>query len=509
MNILDAIRDRKVFGQHFKAGTWDAWLVFLAALFALPMKDEQLELYRKHTGRNTPPTEPFREAWLCIGRRGGKSFVLATIAVFLATFKDWRRFLGPGECGTVMVIAADRKQARVIMRYAIGLLNAVPMLDRQVEGVTRESISLRNRIVIEIHAASFRSTRGYSIVAALLDEIAYWPTDEHSAEPDVEVINAIKPAMATIPGSMLLCASSPHAKRGALWSAYRRHFGQDGDRVLVWQAGTRDMNPGVPEDFIAAHVAEDAARARAEYFAEFRTDVEGFVSLDVVEACVGTYHELGPHSGVIYKAFLDPSGGSKDSMTMAIAHKTEKPEEQIVIDLIREARPPFSPAAVIDEYAALCKYYRVTKVFGDRYAGEFVKEPFRKHSIDYEIAKLPKSDLYRDMLPLLNSGAILLPKHDRLVNQIVGLERRVSRAGKDSIDHAPHGHDDLANCVAGAADATRKPGYNLNALCDIDDDRPPSPPGWKLAGFKSEAEAEAYKTRYRAQHGPTSQFPWG
>ena len=91
------------------------------------------------------------------------------------------------------------------------------------------SIRLRNRINIEIHTASYRSTRGYTIVAALLDEIAIWETDETSAEPDVEVINAIKPVMLTVPGSMLLCASSPHARRGALWEAYRKHFGQDGD----------------------------------------------------------------------------------------------------------------------------------------------------------------------------------------------------------------------------------------------------------------------------------------
>jgi hypothetical protein len=32
------------------------------------------------------------------------------------------------------------------MRYALGLLKAVPMLARQVENVTRESIALRNRI---------------------------------------------------------------------------------------------------------------------------------------------------------------------------------------------------------------------------------------------------------------------------------------------------------------------------------------------------------------------------
>jgi hypothetical protein len=164
------------------------------------------------------------------------------IAVFLAAFKDWRPYLGPGEVGTIMIVAADRKQARVIMRNCVGLLNAVPMLKKQVESVTRESISLRNRVTIEIHAASFRSTRGYSIVAALLDEISFWPTDENSAEPDLEIVNAIRPAMATIPGSMLLAASSPHARRGCLWEAHRRHFGDDGDPILVWQAATRDMN---------------------------------------------------------------------------------------------------------------------------------------------------------------------------------------------------------------------------------------------------------------------------
>ena len=46
----------------------------------------------------------------------------------------------------------------------------------------------------------------------------------------------------------------------------------------------------------------------------------------------------------------------------------------------------------------------------------------------------------------------MLPKSERLVNQLCGLERRVSRAGKDSIDHGPGGHDDLANSVAGVAD---------------------------------------------------------
>jgi hypothetical protein len=69
-------------------------------------------------------------------------------------------------------------------------------------------------------------------------------------------------------------------------------------------------------------------------------------------------------------------------------------------------------------------------------------------------------------LALLNSGRVVLPKHEKLVHQLVGLERRTSRGGRDSIDHAPGGHDDLANSVAGLADViiSGRGGYNLDAL---------------------------------------------
>jgi hypothetical protein len=262
------------------------------------------------------------EAWLVCGRRAGKSFILACIAIFIACFRDWRPHLGPGESGTVMIIAADRRQARVIMRYCLGLLKSVPMLKQLIVSETRESIALRNRVAIEVHTASFRSTRGYTIIAALLDEVAYWPTDEASSEPDIEVINAVRPGMATIADAMLLCASSPHARKGALWSAYAKHYAKDGDPILVWQAPTRDMNSTVPQSHIDAHLADDAARASSEYLAMFRSDLEAFVSREVVEACVGDFYELSPVAGRSYYGFVDPAGGSGgDAFALAISHR--------------------------------------------------------------------------------------------------------------------------------------------------------------------------------------------
>ena len=194
ITILDAIED--VFPAWFKdRETWQPWFTFLRALFALPMSESELALYRQCTGRKEPPSHPVQEAWLVIGRRGGKSFTLALIAVFLACFHEYREHLNKGERGTVMVIAQDRRQARVIMRFIRALLQ-VPMLARMAEREVAEGFDLNNQITIEIHVASFRSTRGYTLVAGLLDEVAFWPS-EGAAEPDYEVINALRPGMAT------------------------------------------------------------------------------------------------------------------------------------------------------------------------------------------------------------------------------------------------------------------------------------------------------------------------
>ncbi len=126
-SILDAMDDPALFAPHFKGDTWHHWRAFLAALHGLPMDDDALALYRHHTGRQDAPTAAFSEAALIVGRRGGKSRVLALLAVWAACFRDYTPFLAPGEVATVAVVAADRRQARTIMRYVSGLMNAVPM----------------------------------------------------------------------------------------------------------------------------------------------------------------------------------------------------------------------------------------------------------------------------------------------------------------------------------------------------------------------------------------------
>lgn len=453
VTLLEALADPRIFpGTPLMAASWRAWRVFLHAVFARPCDDEDLAVYRACTGRAHLPAAPVEEAWVIVGRRGGKSRTMAHVVVWCAAFVDVRRYLAPGERGVFMIIAADRKQATRLLNYCRGLLQASPVLRRLVATERADTIELTTGVDIEVTTCSSVSVRSATVVGAVCDEIAFWPADD-AADPDREVLAALRPAMSTIPHAPLIAISSPYARRGELWRAYREHFGQEGDPVLVWQAPTDVMHPGNPklQRDAAKMAAADPARAAAEYGAVFRSDVEALVSPEVLDACTAPgRHERPPlpasvTSPVTYRAAVDPSGGSADSFTLAIAH-AEGP--RAVLDLVREVRPPFSPDATVEAFAAILRPYGVTTVVGDRYAGLWPRERFAAHGITYQVADTPKSEVYLALLPLLNSGRVELLDVPRLRAQLGTLERRTARGGRDTVDHGPGAHDDVANAAA-------------------------------------------------------------
>jgi hypothetical protein len=138
------------------------------------------------------------------------------------------------------------------------------MLEALIADETKEASELTNGLTIEIHTASFRTLRGYTCIGAVGDEIAFWPSED-SANPDTEILAALRPAMATVPDALLLVISSPYARRGELWAAYEKHFGRGDSDVLVWQADTLTMTPTVPASVIARAYEDDEAIAGAEY----------------------------------------------------------------------------------------------------------------------------------------------------------------------------------------------------------------------------------------------------
>jgi hypothetical protein len=446
ISLRKALTDKKLLGNILVGDSWLPWRILLVAAMGEALTDEERTIFTALTGRAKEPLQRVEELVAVVGRRGGKSRAMAILAAYVGGL--CKHDLVRGETGIVLLIAPDQRQAKIALDYCAAAFEQ-SQLKQLIANRNADTLELTNGISIEVRSASFRRLRGPTYIAVIADEAAFWYSDEFSANTDVEILNAVRPGLATSQGPLII-ASSPYAKRGVLFDTHRRDYGPDGDPlILVAQGTSRDFNSTLPQSVVDRALERDHAAASAEYLAQFRSDIDTFVAYEVVRACVGGHHEMPALDQYRYYGFVDPSGGSADSMTMAIAHKEG---DKVVVDVVREVRPPFSPETVIDDFAIALKPYRIRTITGDRYGGEFPRELFRKRGIQYRCAEKTKSDLYRDLLPRLNSGQIVLPKSDRLVSQLCGLERKTARSGKDSIDHGPGGRDDVANSVAGACD---------------------------------------------------------
>ena len=119
-------------------------------------------------------------------------------------------------------------------------------------------------------------------------------------------------------------------------------------------------------------------------------------------------------------------------MTLSIAHMER---EIVMLDVVREVRPPFSPESVVASFAATLKPYRITTIRGDRYAGEWPREQFRKLDIGYDPSERNRSEICGELLPLINSRRVDLLDDKRTIAQLVQLERRTSRIGRGAISY--------------------------------------------------------------------------
>lgn len=448
MNIIEAISDRNLFGglSTFRdLSTWRAWLTFVSAFYGLPLSADEVERFKKHTGRSyySPPPGGWREAACIVGRQSGKSRVAALVAGYEAALAE--READGTELFALMVSQDHRASMRTILRYACAPFEVAPMLAATVTAKTADTLTLDSGMVLAAYPCRPAAVRGLRAKVAVLDELAFYIAAEGNPI-DREMLRAVRPCLATT-GGKLLVLSSPYGATGALWDLHRKHHGRDDSSVLVWQASASDMNPTLPADYLARMAEDDPEAYRSEVLGEFRSgtsqlfDAEALDAVVVPERC-----ELPRVAGIVYSAFVDPSGGRSDAFTIAIGHALDG---RAVVDVVRAWRPPLNPTGTVAETSALLKSYGVGDVVGDRYAGEWPREAFRARGVSYTVAEKPKSDLYLELLAAVNSGRVELPDMPDLLRELRGLERRRGSSGRDRVDHRPGAHDDLANAVAG------------------------------------------------------------
>jgi hypothetical protein len=446
--------------------------VALKAAYALPLTDAELQTFRQIAGDRVPPKKRVREVWVIAGRRGNKSEMSAADGIYSALFVKHK--LSRGEVGMVLVIAGSRDQAKVVFNYAKGILEASPVLRKEIANVTAYEITFRNGIVFSVHSSSFRTVRGRTLVAVIFDEIAFF-RDETSAYPDTELYRAVLPALATTNG-ILIGISSPYRKFGILYQKFRDHYGKDSDDILVVQGPTKLFNPTLDDAVIEAQREADPTAATSEWDAEFRTDIATYLDDASIDAAIEYARPLEiPPAGrdTFYKAFTDASGGvGHDSYTLAIGHRELGNEGRYVIDVVRGSRSGVAkdPQKITEEYAVLLRDYHTTEVTGDYYSAGWVENAWQKCGIRYIKSALSKSDIYLECIPLFTRGLVRLPEHPKLIRELRLLERHTHRSGRDSVDHGRSGSDDYANAVAGVLrELSNHLGYDVRNFLERDE----------------------------------------
>jgi hypothetical protein len=240
VTYAEACRDPNLFGPWFEGDSWATWRVVDKAIFGEPLADDELATFTELTGCAQPPTAPAKEVWLAFGRRAAKDVKAGSLVTYLATIGaelyGTRARLNRGERGVVQLLAVDREQADVCMNYVKAFFEQPLFKAMLRKPPTATSIELTNDIVIEITTNDRRRVRGRTVIACVLDEVAHWRA-EATANPDEDVYQSIKPAMATIPNALLIGISSPYARRGLFWNKFKEHWAKPG-RTLFMLAPT-------------------------------------------------------------------------------------------------------------------------------------------------------------------------------------------------------------------------------------------------------------------------------
>jgi hypothetical protein len=372
------------------------------------------------------------------------------LAVYTAiTFDAKRAKLFPGEHGAVICLACDKAQAGIVFDYIKGLFEEVPALRALVKlkGIGAETIELKNRVTVAVHANSSRAVRGRRIIAAIFDEAAFFRSDEF-ANPDTELDAAVSPSLARTPGSIKIIISSVHKRSGLLYQKWVDHYGKDDEDTLVIAGTTLQFNPLFDAKIIERDIAKDPERYGAEYLSRWRDDISTFLPHAVLtDATDKGVVQRRPVTGVNYTGAVDAAGGrGADAFTVAIAHR--ELDETVVLDLVQEWKPPFSASEAISAIASILREYNVTDVSGDAFGFDLAREAFaRNGGIRYHKSERNRSAVYSDLLPLLTSGKVRLLDHKRLFDELGSLERRTSPEGRDKIVPGPY-HDDLATSAS-------------------------------------------------------------
>ncbi len=444
MNIIEFIESPRMLNDQSLSV---AQRTALKAVYGLPLMFKEREMFEKITGLNRYRLGiEWDEASFILGRRSGKSDKIASnIALYEACCRKHK--LSVGQTGVVMVVASEKKrQAKIVFQYIEGKLKRSPILRKMIDNITQECITLTNGVEIQVYPCSIGRVRGVSLICFIADEVAFWKIE--GKDVDSDILDSVRPGL-DFEYSKCIKISTPYMMKGEIYQDYKDFYGKPNNDVIVFQGSTELFNPTYSEKKLKKLKKRKPLTYRTEHEAFFRTDLSAMYDPEMIDKAVNPDRplEIPYRQGIEFKAFTDcAGGGGKDHYALALGFLES---DKAIIAVVRSRAPKFNPDEVTAEYCELLKKYGISKVYGDKFSGDWASNSFAKHDIDYERSEKTKSELYLEAESPFNTERVDLPNKELPITQLKMLIRKTRSGGKDSVDTDSGQPEDEANVIAG------------------------------------------------------------
>jgi hypothetical protein len=422
----------------------------LKATYGETLDAVEMEICRRATGREPVPCEQ-HELTVIAGRRSGKT---SRVAALIALYEAFRAHgLPRGQHGYVLVIAPYVQQAAIAFKFIKSYIVGSEILRPLVHKYRKTEIELKNGVIIACCPCSYITVRGFSIICAICDEMAFWRHEETAANPEHEVLDAIRPAMATLSNTKLVKISTPFRKDGIIWREFLQRRDLD---HLVWQLSTEEMNSAVPKDFLDKERRNNEQTFRREYCAEFTDNTLGWIPPEILEPCIQRgRRELPCVSSGTYVAAIDPAF-HHDDFAFAVLHRSD--EGMMTVAYLARwtgtKKVPLNVQPICELIHEVLERYGINTLFGDQYCFAVIKQQLAKLGIlyrEFAFGTNTRAKIYGNLRQLMVEEKIAFTDDPELRRQFLRLEE--IRRPNGNTDFRPPGSskDDMAIAVALAA----------------------------------------------------------
>jgi hypothetical protein len=421
----------------------------------------------------------YNELVALIGRRSGKSYLTCFIALYEIIFGGHSKYVKPKQEFIIPYIAQDLPTARVNMRMIEILANQVPMLAAQIVDSKPNFIKFRNGLTVQIEPPRVKTGRGWAMPMLILDEVGFWPTAEDAADPDVEVLRAVRPSTLQFPHKKILIISSPYTETGLLWKYAKagtlgKNLASTDDSIAqytktcVLRSSTAAMENPVIQDLRTMLAIEQAADPEGfvrEYNARFIKSASAFILGEHVDQCTsrGVFErtlsqvmDSGDRPAPV--AVMDPAF-KNDDFAFAIFHNDRN--GKVVMDMLKVWTPQkklgisLDPDEILTEIAGYLKKWEISLVYSDQYQLEALQQIAQRKGfsiIKVDFTAKSKARMYGSLNNLLKTKSIDLLDYSTIYQQLTRLVKKQTAMNTVHIG-APVGEkDDVATVVAIGAD---------------------------------------------------------